>query len=112
MAGGGKTGPAAAALKKDLSRFAKDAPRWPLAAIQLYLGEMDAETFAAPRPRELTHHRYRQKCEKAFFLGEWHLLNGRVGQAKALLSDAVENCARGSWSYRIAVAESRRLAAR
>ena len=77
---------------------------WPHPVIDFYLGrrKLDEMSAAASKPDE--------KCQAAFYIGEWHLLRGNKVQAKAVLQNAVDTCPDHFPEHAGAVAELRRLA--
>jgi lipoprotein NlpI len=91
----------AAELTADAQRLTnKD---WPYAVIDFYLGRraLDAMRAAAGNPGE--------KCEAAFYTGEWHLLRGNKAEAKPELQTAVDTCPKTFIEYTAAAAELTRL---
>ena len=50
-----------------------------------------------------------EKCESAFYVGEWELLRGNRGEAKASLQVAADICPRTFVEYEGAISELRRL---
>jgi len=59
---------------------------WPYPVIDFYLGRrsLDELRAAASKPEE--------KCEVAFYVGEWQLLRGNHADAKTELLDAAKTC--------------------
>jgi lipoprotein NlpI len=76
---------------------------WPHAVIGLYLGQrsLDEMRTAAFNANE--------KCESAFYAGEWELLRGNSGEAKASLQVAADTCPRTFDEYDGAISELKRL---
>jgi tetratricopeptide (TPR) repeat protein len=76
---------------------------WPYAVIDFYLGRRSLEAMraAAGKPDE--------KCEAAFYAGEWHLLRGNKPDAKTALQLAAETCPKMFFEYYGAVAELKRF---
>jgi WD40 repeat protein len=76
---------------------------WPHAVIAFYLGQrsLDEMRTGARKPNE--------KCEFAFYAGEWELLRGNRGEAKASLQVAADTCPRGFLEYNGAISELKRL---
>jgi len=76
---------------------------WPYAVLDFYLGRRSLEAMraAAAKPDE--------KCEAAFYAGEWHLLRSSKMDAKAALQVAVDTCPKSFFEYYGAVAELGRL---
>ena len=50
-----------------------------------------------------------EKCESAFYAGEWELLRGNNGEAKASLQVAADTCPRTFVEYDGAILELKRL---
>jgi lipoprotein NlpI len=77
---------------------------WPYPVIDFYLGRrtaQDVQSFAR-KPEE--------KCEAAFYLGEWYLMRGRNDEAqKELQKAAAATCPKGLAEYQGALAELKRL---
>ena len=76
---------------------------WPHAVIAFYLGQrsLDEMCTAARNANE--------KCESAFYAGEWELLRGNRGEAKASLQVAADACPRTFVEYDGAISELKRL---
>ena len=76
---------------------------WPYPVIDFYLGRrsQDAMRTAAGKPDE--------KCEAAFYAGEWQLLRGDKTQAKATLQIAADTCPKDFREYYGAVSELKRI---
>jgi rhomboid protease GluP len=76
---------------------------WPYAVIDFYLGQrsLDEMRAAAANPND--------KCESAFYAGEWQLLRNNQAEAKALLQVAVDTCPKTFVEYEGAVAELKRI---
>ena len=92
----------AAELTADAARLkSKD---WPYAVVDFYLGHrsLDEMRAAAGKPDE--------KCEAAFYAGEWHLLRGKKDEARPELQSAADTCPKTFIEYTAAVAELKRLA--
>jgi len=95
----GKTG--AGELTADAGRLKnKD---WPYPVIDFYLGHRSLEEMrmAAAKPDE--------KCEAAFYAGEWHLLRGKKAEAKTELQFASDTCPKSFIESFGAAAELERL---
>ncbi len=91
----------AAELTADAARLkSKD---WPYAVIDFYLGHrsLDEMRAAAGKPDD--------KCEAAFYAGEWLLLHGKKVEARPELQVASETCPKTFVEYFGAVAELKRL---
>jgi lipoprotein NlpI len=77
---------------------------WPYPLIDFYLGRRKLEEVsAAASSRE-------EKCQTAFYVGQWHLLRGNKVRAKALLQNAVDSCPAHLVEHAGALAELKRLA--
>ncbi len=76
---------------------------WPYAVIEFYLGHrsLDEMRVAASKPDE--------KCEAAFYAGEWYVLRGKKAEAKSELQIAADTCPKSFAEYSGAVAELSRL---
>jgi tetratricopeptide (TPR) repeat protein len=76
---------------------------WPAPVIDFYLGRrsFDEMRGAAVNPA--------QRCEAAFYGGEWLLLRGNPRESKALLQDAARICAKTLKEYSIATFELKRM---
>jgi lipoprotein NlpI len=76
---------------------------WSHAVIAFYLGQrsLDEMCTAARNANE--------KCESAFYAGEWELLRGNSGEAKASLQVAADACPRTFVEYDGAISELKRL---
>jgi len=76
---------------------------WPHAVIAFYLGQrsLDEMHTAARNANE--------RCESAFYAGEWELLRGNMGQARASLRVAADTCPRNFVEYNGAISELKRL---
>jgi tetratricopeptide (TPR) repeat protein len=91
----------AAELTADVARLKnKD---WPYAVIDFYLGRrtLDEMRAAAVNPGE--------KCEAAFYAGQWHLLRRQLADARPELQVAAHTCPKTFIEYSGAVAELKRL---
>ncbi len=96
---GGKN--SAAELTADVARLkSKD---WPYPVIDFYLGHrsLDEMRAAAGKPDE--------KCEAAFYAGEWYLLHGKKAEAKPELQIAADTCPKSFIEHSGAVGELKRL---
>ena len=76
---------------------------WPYPVIDFYLGRRSFDDIRAAvrKPDE--------KCEAAFYAGEWQLLRGDKAQAKASLQIAADTCSKTFVEYSGAVAELKRI---
>jgi tetratricopeptide (TPR) repeat protein len=76
---------------------------WPYAVIEFYLGRrsLDSMREAATKPDE--------KCEAAFYAGEWQLLRGNKPDARTALQIAADTCPKTFYEYNGAVAELKRI---
>jgi len=76
---------------------------WPYAVIEFYLGRRSLASMheAATKPEE--------KCEAAFYAGEWQLLRGNKPDARTALQTAADTCPKTFYEYNGAVAELKRI---
>jgi tetratricopeptide (TPR) repeat protein len=76
---------------------------WPYAVMEFYLGRrsLDEMRAAASKPDE--------KCEAAFYAGEWYLLRSKKVEGKNELQTAADTCPKTFMEYSGAVAELMRL---
>jgi lipoprotein NlpI len=76
---------------------------WPYPVIEYYLGQRPLNQLlaAASKPDE--------RCETAFYLGQWRLLRGNKVEAKVALLNAADTCPKDFAEYIGAVAELKRL---
>ena len=79
---------------RDLAQNAPDRGEaaWPSAVIGLYLGSGDPGLVYKAAQQGDARTQGERQCEAAFYIGEWHLLQGHNGQAMRLLEDAARNC--------------------
>jgi lipoprotein NlpI len=98
----------ARAGKNSVAELTADAERlknkdWPYAVIDFYLGRrsLDAMREAAAKPEE--------KCEAAFYAGEWYLLRNKKAEAGAELQIAADTCPKRFIEHSGAVGELKRL---
>ena len=84
-----------------LSAQLKDK-NWPYSVIELFLGRQSADgVLAAARDKD-------QKCEAAFYVGEWQLLHNNLDSALTQLKAARDNCTKSFFESAGAVAELKR----
>lgn len=76
---------------------------WPYAIVDLYLGKRSANDILASTENA------DQRCEAQFYVGEWHLIEGREGEALLLLRSAIETCPKTFIEYSGARAELARI---
>jgi tetratricopeptide (TPR) repeat protein len=76
---------------------------WPAPVIDFYLGRrsLDQMRDAAKNPLE--------RCEAAFYGGEWNLLRNTAREARTAFRIAMRDCAKSSKEYVTAVAELKRM---
>jgi len=75
---------------------------WAYAIVELYLGRASAAAaLAAARPDD--------RCVAQFHIGQWHLLHGRMSEAKSVLQIAAETCPKGFKEQIAAAAELKRM---
>ena len=75
---------------------------WPHAVIAFYLGQRSLDEMR-------TAARNTHECESAFYAGEWELLRGNSGEAKASLQVAADACPRTFVEYEGAISQLKRL---
>jgi lipoprotein NlpI len=75
---------------------------WPYAVTELYLSKRSpaATLDAASKPDD--------RCEAAFYIGQWYVLNGDAPHAVTVLKTVVDTCSKSFIEYRAAVAELKR----
>jgi lipoprotein NlpI len=75
---------------------------WPYAVTELYLNKRSpaATLDAASRPGD--------RCEAAFYIGQWYVLKGNAPDAKTVLTTVADTCPKVFIEYRAAVAELKR----
>jgi lipoprotein NlpI len=76
---------------------------WPYAVIDFYLGKRSLDEMHAAAGNA------NDKCESAFYAGEWQLLRGNKADAKASLQIAADTCPRTFVEYHGAISELKRL---
>jgi rhomboid protease GluP len=76
---------------------------WPHAVIAFYLGQRSLDEMRTGA-RDAN-----EKCESAFYAGEWELLRGNRGEAKASLQVAADTCPMTFVEYEGAISELKRL---
>jgi tetratricopeptide (TPR) repeat protein len=76
---------------------------WPFALIELYLGKRTPEDINAAAAMPAA------KCEAAFYIGQWLVLQGNTPEARAAFQSATELCPRHWIEHDVSVAELRRL---
>ena len=87
-----------------LQKMANSVPKdWPYPVVQMFLGEL------APNALLLAATKDNERCEAAFYVGEWQLLHGQPGLAAPLFRAAEAQCPRTFVEHQGAVAEFRRL---
>src|SRR5262245_13300531 len=76
---------------------------WPYPVIEFYLGRrsLDSMHEASTKPEE--------KCEAAFYAGEWQLMSGNKPDARTALQTAADTCPKTFYEYNGAVAELKRI---
>jgi lipoprotein NlpI len=92
---------AAAELEANIGRL--ETKEWPYAAAELYLGRRSPEaTLDAVSDAD-------NQCEAQFYIGQWHVLNGRVAEGRKKLESATRTCPKTFIEYELALAELKRL---
>jgi lipoprotein NlpI len=79
------------------------SPAWPRPVAELFLGTRTIEAMQSAASNAS------ERCEAAFYGGEWKLLQGDRAGAMAALKAAVEGCPRSFIEYKGARAELKRL---
>ncbi len=77
--------------------------KWPYPVIEFYLGRRSQDELRAAASTS------EEKCEAAFYVGEWTVLRGNKPAVRPMLKTAASTCARRSVEYAGAVAELKRL---
>ena len=101
---------AAAASELPTNAAKVDKARWPAPVIDLLAGKTDADgvlNAAAATSDQKTQRK--QMCEAEFVVGEWHLLQDRLTEARASLERAKRDCLHTSDAYSTSLAELKRL---
>jgi lipoprotein NlpI len=86
-----------------------DYGKWPGAVVALYLGQTTPEEVRAAAERGDPKTQKDQRCEAAFYLGEYELLRKNSAAAKKFLQEAVDTCPRTFVEYIGAVTQLTRL---
>jgi lipoprotein NlpI len=76
---------------------------WPRAVIDFYLGQRTLEEMRA------TAGNARDKCESAFYTGEWELIHGNKADAKTSLQVAADTCPMTFVEYDGAISELKQI---
>ncbi len=76
---------------------------WVYPVIDFYLGRRSLEEMRASAVKP------EQKCEAAFYVGEWHLLHGNMPAAMTELKEAAATCPKNFAEHTAAVAELKRI---
>jgi rhomboid protease GluP len=50
-----------------------------------------------------------EKCDAAFYMGQWHVLRGNRPEARVAFQTAMESCPKNLIEHDVAVTELRRL---
>jgi rhomboid protease GluP len=90
-----------AELSANVARL--QSQNWPRAVIDFYLGRRSLEEMRAMAGNA------RDKCESAFYAGEWELLRGNKAEAKTSLQAAVDICPKTFVEYDDAISELKQL---
>jgi lipoprotein NlpI len=86
-----------------------DTTRWPAPVVQYYLGSLSADELRAAATDTSARGAKGEACVVAFYLGEDALVNGRRGEARALLEETRAGCPKHLNEQRAAVVELKRL---
>ena len=86
-----------------------DKANWPAPIIDLLAGLTDAAGILKAATNSDEKKQREQMCVAAFFVGEWHLLQGRRSEARASLERAERDCPKNFLESFSASAELRRL---
>jgi hypothetical protein len=90
-----------AELSADAARLAVTI--WPFPVIEFYLGRRSLDDMRAAAGKA------GEKCESAFYAGEWELLRSNRAEARELLQDATDTCPKTYHEYAGALSELKRL---
>jgi len=92
---------AAAELEANIGRL--ETKEWPYAVAELYLDRRSPEaTLAAVSDAD-------GRCEAQFYIGQWHILKGRMLEARKKLEIAANTCPKTFIEYEVAVAELKQM---
>ncbi len=94
-------------LEADAARVNK--AKWPAPVIGLLAGTKDVDGVLKAATDGDQRKQREQMCEAAFYVGEWHLLQGRRPEARASLEQAERDCPKSFLEYASASAELKRL---
>ena len=86
-----------------------DKAKWPAPIIDLVAGRTDAAGVLKAAMNSDQKKQREQMCVAAFFVGEWHLLQGRRSEARASFEQAERECPKDFLESFSASAELRRL---
>jgi lipoprotein NlpI len=86
-----------------------DKAKWPAPVIGLLAGTKDVDGVLKAATDSDQRKQREQMCEAAFYVGEWHLLQGWRPEARASLEQAERDCPRGFLEYLSSSAELKRL---
>jgi len=86
-----------------------DKANWPAPIIDLLAGTTDAAGVLKAVTNSNQKKQREQMCVAAFFLGEWHLLQGHRSEAHSSLKRAERDCPKNFLEYFSASAELKRL---
>ena len=79
---------------------------WPFTIMQLFLGDITPDALAAAAATE------GQRCEAAFYTGEWHVVQARPAAALVSFTAAAASCPHSFVEYPAAITELARLQTR
>jgi len=82
---------------------------WPEPVMDLLSGQINPSALLKAAENPDARKSKDQLCEAHFYLGEYHLLHNRPGEARPLLQNAEQECPKTFVEYRAAVAELKRM---
>lgn len=97
--------------REELARMAGSIDRdaWPGPVVDLYLGDATAEEVRGAAEQDDASGERDQRCEAAFYLGEYELIHGGKTAARPLLEEAARTCTPALYERQGAVAELKRM---
>ena len=94
-------------FERDVGELADDA--WPASVLRAYLGQISSDALLAASAHADVGRRVEQRCEADYYLGQWHLIQGRQEPAVTHFRAAQRECPRFFLEYAGAAAELKRL---
>jgi lipoprotein NlpI len=82
---------------------------WPEPVMELLSGQINPSALLKAAENPDARKSKDQLCEAHFYLGEYHLLHNRPGEAHTFLQNAEQECPKTFVEYRAAVAELKRM---